>query len=181
MSKLSGATLQKLRAAVSPTEPDQDFADDKLDEMDAVDALVEVGEALGDAWRDPQESPVRRRVAALVSFHNALPFDGILTGVAVNQPGVIAVGIEAAQAEGAVELVGYLKEIAGCIPAELVSLEDVEQRLSYYDSDAGQRLASRLQHLAGRYYDDGHSTRLMKVCLQRVLRQPTEFVSDDNG
>lgn len=144
------------------------------------DAFYDVfGEFAAILWEDatnPNAPQVRRHVAALIAIWSAIPHDGVLVGVACNQPEVVPVAIEAAESLQLPTVVAGLRAIADCIPNEIVVLPDPSDRLEWYGSSKGDKAATRLEALYDELTEDeSFATALMLTCMQQTLANPTEF------
>jgi hypothetical protein len=172
MTKLPASMHHKLRAALAPGRiPKTD--DPGYD--DVFDIWGELWTTIGNAWEDPLQSRTRRHVAALVDLWSAIPPDGLLVGVAVNQPEVVPVAIEAAEAMELPHVRPMLEQISDCIPPEVLFIDDVEDRLSWYQEEEHEPLAERLAELEEEAQDGPFASELMLACLNRTLAEPREF------
>lgn len=132
-------------------------------------------DAFEDDIIDPGAGPARRHVGTLMVFWDAVVYDGVLIGVACNQPGIVAVALDAARAMGLPKLADVIARIQACIPAEVLSLEDPFDRADWYGSDKGQPLADRLEKLEEEVDSGENVDLLMRACAARILAEPTEF------
>src|SRR5689334_14087439 len=95
MPKLPADAHRKLAAAmVTGTIPE--YGQPGYD--DFFDVYGDLGVSLDGDWARAAASPARRHVSALSDLWNAIPADGLLVGVACNQPGVVAAAIDAVTA-----------------------------------------------------------------------------------
>ena len=144
------------------------------------DAFFDVfGEFAATLWEDatnPNAPPIRRHVAALIAIWSAIPPDGVLVGVACNQPEVVPVAIEAAESLQLPTVAAALRAIADCIPKEVTAMPDPSERLDWYGSANGEKSATRLEALYDELTEDEALTNtLMLTCMQQTLAHPTEF------
>ncbi|MFZ4576060.1 MAG: hypothetical protein ACOYN0_16870 [Phycisphaerales bacterium] len=151
----------------------------ELDEPGYNDFFDVFGKFAATLWEDatnPHASQVRRHVAALVTLWSAIPADGVLTGVACNQPEVVPVAIEAAEALRLPNVAEGLRAIADCIPQEVAALPSPSDRLECYNSPRGQESADRLESLYDILTEDeAFGTALMIGTMQQTLAAPSEF------
>lgn len=131
--------------------------------------------AVQDEITDPGANPARRHVGALMAFWDAIPADGVLTGVACNQPEIVAVALDAARAMDLPKIADVIARIQECIPAEVLALGDPGDRADWYDSETGQPSADRLERLEEEFDSGDNVDQLMNACAARILAEPNEF------
>lgn len=172
MSKLPAAARAKLSSALASGKL-PDFDDESYN--DVYDIFGDLWNALGDEWSQPDASPARRHVAALVELWSTIPSDGLTVGVGVNQPELPAAAVQAAAELKLPKVLALLKRIQKHIPAEVASIDDVEQRLTWYQSDKGEDHAAALEELEQECQDGEFGEELMLGALRRVLAEPAEY------
>lgn len=171
MRKLPATAHAKLAAA---------FASGKIPDggdpgyNDFWDIYSDLEPALDDDWANPAASTARRHVSALVSLGNAIPADGLTVGVACNQPGIVAVAIEAADAMNLASIRPTLAKIQACIPPNILALDDAGDRQEWYGSPVGEPLAEKLEAIEQEDEEGELGTVLLEAAVRRVLAQPRE-------
>ena len=174
MSKLPAPTHERLRKALASGNLPEDPAEPGYN--DVYDIYGELWESLAGAWERSGESPARRHVSALIDVWSAIPTDGLLVGVAVNQPEVVAAAIEAARFMKLKTCAELLARIHECIPGEVSSRSEPTSRHEWYDGGKkGRKLAAQLEELEGIAQDGEFGTELLEACFRRVLAEPAEF------
>jgi len=172
MAKLPRSTLRKFEAGIAQgtiPEPD-DAAHDGF-----FSAWSDLWTSLGEDWSKAQASRARREVAALVELSNAVPGDGLVVGIACNQPRLVELAIDAAGSMKQAKLLTALKKIATHIPDAVMSLDHPGARLEWYESRAGKAHAAALEKLEERVQDEDITNSLMLACVRRVIAEPEEF------
>jgi hypothetical protein len=174
MKKLPAETRTTLQAALAsgklPGDPDDAGYDD------VYSAFGELAEALGEAWADPKATPTQRSVAALLGFWEAIPWDGLVVGIAANQPGVVGVALAAAKSMKLPVVAQYLKEVQSHIPAVVIEMDDCVPRNNWYQTPDGEKHAAALEKLEHEIQEGEFGTELLLGALQRVLAEPKDFV-----
>jgi len=172
MRMLPAAAHAKLsKALAAGTLPDEgDAGDDDVSEIH-----MDLASALDSAWSDPNASTPRRHVSALIDFWLAVPGDGLLVGVAVNQPGVVAAAIKAAQDLKLPGVLTKLKKIQPHIPAKVLDIDDAEERFAWYESAKGQAHAEALEDLESDLEEAGFINEIVLAPLLLALKHPAEF------
>ena len=173
MDKLPAAVHAKLSKALSGGKL-PDFGEDGYDDL--YNAFGELWGALGDEWSKPGTSPARRNIAALVEFWSAIPGDGVLVGVAINMPGVLPIAIDAATEMKLNAVRDGLRKVKSHVPEEVVALEDVDDRLEWYNSAKGKKHAARLEAIEEEIQaDEAFGTELLLGVMKRVVAERGEF------
>src|SRR5690349_9332483 len=83
MPKLPAAMLRKAKKAM-PSGKVPENGEQGYDEF--YDLVGELSMAFNGSWERPKAGAAVRQVSALVDLWSAIPADGLLVGVAVNQP-----------------------------------------------------------------------------------------------
>lgn len=174
MPKLPHATKLKLEAALAPGKLPESSSDPGYD--DVFEAFGELVTEFGAAWEDPDATPAQRDVGALVSFWECIPWNGLLVGVAVNQPGVVAAALNAAKNLPVVAR--FLTDIQTHIPAIVVEMGDVEERLRWYESPEGEPHAAALADLEHAIQKGEFGEELLLGSLRRTVAESSDFYED---
>ncbi len=139
------------------------------------DTFGELCEVLLEDWANPSTPQVRRDVAALVAVWETIPFNGVLVGVAANQPGVVAVAVDAARRMKLATVSKVLKDMQAHVPKSVVEMEDAESRLEWYQSSSGRGSAEALEKIEERINEGDFAEQLLLGVFQGVLAEPAEF------
>lgn len=116
-----------------------------------------------------------RRAAALIRLWSDMQGDGLLVGVAANQPELAAIAAEAAKAFGLASARKQLEKVVACIPPDVLKLDDPGDRLDWYESAAGAKLAAKLEKLEEMISDSDFGYTVMWACLRQAGAHPDEF------
>jgi hypothetical protein len=163
-------TLKQVVAAGKLPEPEDSIYNEVFDVWG--DLLSE----FGGEWEKASASKARREVSALVDFWSAIPTDGLVIGIAVNQPGVVATAIDAAKSMKLASLVPLLEQIKKHIPSTVVAMSDVDKRMEWYESAKGESHAAQLGELEEVAQEQAEfGTAIMLGCFRRLTEEPGEF------
>lgn len=172
MDKLSAETHAMLKKAFAKqTIPEQDSPHYN----DFFDAWGDLSAMLAEDVVDPKAPAARRQVGALTGIWDAICCDGLLVGVAVNQPESVELARQGAAAMGLSALKPLLDRVAACVPAEVIAIEDVGERLAWYQADEREAMTSELESLEEEIQDEEPATAMMVGCIKRVLAEPALF------
>jgi len=172
MSKLSAQDHAKLRTA---------FASGKVPEYgepgynDFFDLFGELTVAVGGEWENPKSSSSRREVAALVDFWSAICTEGLLLGVAVNQPDLLAAAKEVAASMNLSACMSVFDRVQKCIPPEVQAITEVDARLRWYEAKKNAKFGRTLETLEEEASEGEFGTELLEACMRRILAKPAEF------
>lgn len=172
MIRLPASSYEKLVAGL-PRDAVPGHGDPGFD--DVFDVWDELGNELAAEWEEAEAPAARREVAALIELSRAVPFDGVVVGIACNQPGLVGAARKAAAAMSMPKVGKLLDDMARHVPAAVLALKDPEERLSWYQSDAGSAHAEALEGLEEQVQEEEISDELMLGCLRRVIRERAQF------
>lgn len=172
MIRLPASSFDKLRSGFTGETLPQ-HGDEGFDEV--FDVWDELGNELAQDWEEAGVSPARRDVAALIELSRAVPFDGVLVGIACNQPNLVAVARSAASSMKLPLVSKVLDDMASHITPQVLAQDDPAARLAWYQSDAGAAHADALAALDERVEEPEVMDELMMNCLKRVIRERAEF------
>jgi hypothetical protein len=171
--KLPAATLPKLRAALASGkvpaygEPNDDLVSDIWGD--------DLPDILQDSWRKPKAPPARRHLSALTEFWGNICGDGLVVGVAINDPGLVPASQEAAAAMKLKTVSRILARVAKCVPDEVLKLKNLDKRLAWYESKKGQAQAAKLEQLEELVNKQDFIDELQVGIFRRLLAEPKEF------
>ncbi|MCC6677247.1 MAG: hypothetical protein IT436_08885 [Phycisphaerales bacterium] len=175
MIKLPASSYEKLIAGL-PADSLPGHGEPGFDEV--FDVWDELGNELAVEWEEADAPQARREVAALIELSRAVPFDGVVVGIACNQPGLVAAARGAARSMSMPAVGKVLDEMARHVPPEVIALDDPSARLGWYQSEAGAGHAEALEALDERVEEE-ISEELMLGCLRRVIRERGLFFEAD--
>jgi hypothetical protein len=171
--RMPAETLPQLRAALASGKvPGYGEPGDDVTSEVWGDGLPNI---LQDAWRKPKNSAARRHVSALCDFWGNICMDGLIVGVAINDPGLVAAAQEAAAAMKLKKAQGILDKVAVCVPAQVTKLKSVDKRLAWYQSPKNEPLVAKLDKLDARINENDFIVELQEAIFRRLLAEPAEF------
>ena len=173
MTKLPNQMYSNLKAALASGKLPEDSSTREYDVV--YDTFGELAQSLLDDWTKPSVSQTRREVSALVGFWEAIPFDGVLIGVAVNQPAIVPASIQAAKSMRLGSVTTLLEEMQSHVPASVIDIEDAEGRIEWYESEDGRGSAAALAQIEEKLNEGDFAEQLLLGVFQRVLAEPEEF------
>lgn len=136
-------------------------------------AFMDFYSVLEHTWSKKAQPLHWRRAAALITFWLAIPGDGLLIGIACNQPEVVPAALAAAKSLKLARITKYITQVAACIPPAIHKLKDPEDRLIWYESSKGVALAAKLSKLEDRF--DPLIDELTQRIVDIALEHPGDF------
>lgn len=141
---------------------------------DAYDVYMDLWIALGsDATRKLASEP-RREVGSLINFWNALPTDGMLIGVVVNNAPLVPVALAAATSMKLPRHARILEQTLAYIPPTLMKLS-IDKRLAWTETPEAAPSIKKLEKLEETAQSESLVNGIMEACLKRTLAEPDEF------
>ena len=114
----------------------------------------------------------QRRVGALLSIANAVPADGLVTGVLVNEADKVKHAVEAAKALGLKDVTRALDKLLSLTPKELWSM-DADARYEWSQSD--EKNVEKIAKLEETdLFEDARQT-MMRAAVSLALDHAEEF------
>lgn len=158
MPKLPRSTHVKLQSLLAKGKlPKADST--AYDDLDTI--FGDLAESLAGKWEKPRVSNTVSYIAALTDHWSTIPGDGLVTGVAVNQPRIVA---------------RLFKRIQRYFPTRIITMKSSGKRLAWYSAGVGAKHAANLERIEEGLFDsDKFGSELMLGCFQRVLFEPAKF------
>jgi hypothetical protein len=117
---------------------------------------------------------------ALSEFNVNFKGDGLVTGIAINFPDLLADALLAAKHLKLQPVVRALTPALKSLPADF-SRRTISARSRWFESPAGERAASSLERIEEKVYDAEDAIGgFVKVCMELALREPAEFFQIDD-
>ncbi len=114
----------------------------------------------------------QRRAGAMLAFSNAMPWDGLVIGVIVNQPEVIAHVREAAAALNLRRVASLITKMRTLIPPGVFQQSSVDDRMASLDADPN---TAKLHALEDSDLAEDARCDMMVAAMRLVLDHPEEF------
>lgn len=121
----------------------------------------------------PSLSATQRRVGAIMLFADALVWDGLITGVLLNQPEIVAHAEEAAEYLGLRNAAATIARIRELVPAEVLELKDLDQRLSWFNEH--EDVSGELEQISDSEELEAVRCDLMLQGMKIIAENPAEF------
>lgn len=114
----------------------------------------------------------QRRAGAMLAFSNAMPWDGLVVGVVVNQPELLRHVREAATALKLKRVSSLVAKMLAILPAAVFKLRSGDQRLTCLDNDPRTLKLSALEDSA---LAENARCDMMVAATRIILDHPEEF------
>lgn len=123
-------------------------------------------------------SKVHESVHYALTLNNlwtAIQTDGLLIGVAVNHPELAFASFEVAHLLNLPKAKRFLKKVSACIPNKVLKMS-IDDRLDWYESKDGKKLANRLNTLDDHDDEvDDFGQEAILACIECMLDNPDQF------
>ena len=117
---------------------------------------------------------------ALSEFNVNFKGDGLVTGIAINFPELLADALLAAKHLKLKPVVRALTPAVKLLPADF-SKRTISARGRWFETPTGERAASSLERIEEKVYDAEDAIGgFVKVCMELALREPAEFFQIDD-
>lgn len=125
-------------------------------------------------------SKPRSAFYALSEFNVNFKGDGLVTGIAINSPELLAEALLAAKHLKLQPVVRALTPALKSLPDDF-SKRTISARGRWFETPAGERAASSLERIEEKVYDAEDAIGgFVKVCMELALREPAEFFQIDD-
>lgn len=173
--KLTAAQKQELERILSADSLDAASEQDRNRAHDLDAELTELLDRERSNRGLEDMTPERRRYLALTHVNALAKSDGLLTGVAVNDPKLISACADTADALGLDELAELLAEAVTLLPPGWEHPSSTTDPLHWYRSPEGSKAAQRLEALEERFHSTEPVGGYTETCLRYALQHADEF------
>lgn len=178
--KLASKDLDALKA-LCPGNKVPDYPDPKSNDAYDIEALIQ--ESLDNERRRKglkKMSPERRAFYGLSTINSYFKADGLVTGVAMNDPELLAAAIEGAKAMKLEKVAKILEKAAKQFPPRS-SWKSSRKRDAWFETAAGEKAAAKLADLENQLSDAEGRVGFVARCLKYALANPSEFFVDGSS
>lgn len=171
MPKLPTADLAKLKSAFALNR----FPDDSPEADFLYGFVAELHYSTAEDAFEAGPRSARRDVSVLLNIWDALPCDGMVTGVFINQAELVPKAIAIASELGLHEQAKLLQRGLALFPTHLVEGHDINTRFEWFQSPEGEAVSDEIERLGEKLEEWEYRGPVYEACFRRVLAEPTEF------